>query len=43
MRKDRNSGASQVVMGTVRLLWREGLGELLGPEFEFSNMFKIIY
>lgn len=30
-------------MGTVRLLWRESLGELLGPKFEFSNMFKIIY
>lgn len=30
-------------MGTVRLLWRENLGELLGPEFEFSNMLKIIY
>lgn len=30
-------------MGTARLLCRESLGELLGLEFELSNMFKVIY
>jgi len=30
-------------MGTVRLLWRGSLGELLGPKLEFSNMLEIIY
>ena len=41
--KDGDSRASQVFMGTVRLLWKENLGELLGPKSEFSNMLKIIY